>query len=138
MRGPRQTRTTLQRKLRRNSTEAEKRLWSKLRASQLDGHKFVRQIGIGPYIADFACRDAGLIVEVDGGQHADSVEDAKRTAFLNECGYRVMRFWNNEVLSNTDGVLETILRALARDERQDDRSNAPHPDPLPAEAGRGR
>ena len=138
MRGPRQTRTTLQRKLHRDLTETEKRLWSKLRAGQLEGHKFVRQIGIGPYIADFACREARLIVEVDGGQHADNVEDAERTAFLNECGYRVMRFWNNEVLSNTDGVLETILGALAPDPRQDDRTNAPHPDPLPAEAGRGR
>jgi very-short-patch-repair endonuclease len=138
MRGPRPNRTTLQRKLRREPTEAEKRLWYKLRAGQLDGHKFVRQIGIGPYIVDFACRDAKLIVEVDGGQHADSSKDAERTAFLNELGYRVMRFWNNEVLSNTDGILEMIVAALAPDQRQADRSNAPHPDPLPAKAVRGR
>jgi very-short-patch-repair endonuclease len=138
MRGPRPNRTTLQRKLRREPTEAEKRLWYSLRAGQLDGYKFVRQIGIGPYIVDFACRDARLIVEVDGGQHADSKDDAERTAFLNELGYRVMRFWNNEVLSNTDGVLETVRAALLRDQPQDDRTNAPHPDPLPANAGRGR
>ena len=138
MRGPRPIRTTLQRKLRRELTEAEKRLWYKLRAGQLDGHKFVRQISIGPYIVDFACREAKLIVEVDGGQHADSCKDAERSAFLNELGYRVMRFWNDEVLSNTDGVLEMIVAALASEQRQGDRSNAPHPDPLPAKAGRGR
>ena len=138
MRGAHQTRTTLQRKLRRDPTEAEKRLWSKLRAGQLDGHKFVRQIGIGPYVVDFVCRDAKLVVEVDGSQHADSAKDAERTAFLNQLGYRVMRFWNNEVLSNTDGVLQMIVAALADDQRQADRANAPHPDPLPAEAGRGR
>src|SRR5690349_1129422 len=138
MRGPYQTRTNLQRKLRRDPTEAEKRLWYKLRAGQLDGHKFVRQIGVGPYVVDFVCRDAKLVVEVDGGQHADSAKDAERTAFLNQLGYRVMRFWNNEVLSNTDGVLQMIVGALTDDRRQADRSDAPHPDPLPAEAGRGR
>ena len=138
MRGPHQTRTNLQRKLRRDPTEAEKRLWSKLRAGQLDGHKFVRQIGIGPYVVDFVCRDAKLVVEVDGSQHADSSKDAERTSFLNKLGYRVMRSWNNEVLSNTDGVLELIVAALARDQQQTDRSNAPHPEPLPTEAGRGR
>ncbi len=94
-------------------TEAEKRLWSRLRDNQLDGHHFRRQRPIGPFIADFACVKEGLIVEVDGGQHADKATgDARRTAFLEKRGYRVLCFWNNEVLGNTDGVVETIRIAL--------------------------
>jgi very-short-patch-repair endonuclease len=99
--------------LRTTSTDAEKRLWSRLRNRQLGGVKFVRQFPIGPYFADFTCREAMLIVELDGGQHAESAHDVRRTAYLDAQGYRVQRFWNNDVLKNTDGVLAAIAAALA-------------------------
>ncbi len=103
--------TPVARKLRRNSTDAEQRLWSHLRARQLQGAKFVRQFPIGPHITDFACRDASLAIELDGGQH--SVEaDAPRTQVIEAFGYRVLRFWNHDVLQNTDGVLEAIRQEL--------------------------
>ncbi|HWU17261.1 MAG TPA: DUF559 domain-containing protein [Devosia sp.] len=101
------------RSLRRNSTDAEARLWSVLRARQLDGYKFVRQLAIGPYFADFACREAALIIEVDGGQHAESSRDDRRTEFLTTLGYSVLRFWNNEVLGNFEGVRFSIASTLA-------------------------
>lgn len=91
---------------------AETRLWSILRDRGLAGRKFVRQFQIGPYIADFVCREAGLIVEVDGGQHAESLTDATRTAHLNAQGYGVLRFWNNDVLENEDGVALAILSII--------------------------
>ena len=101
------------RALRANQTEVEARLWQRLRDRQLAGAKFRRQAPFGPYIADFACLAAKLIVELDGGQHADNEEaDAARTAWLEGQGFRVLRFWNNDVLANTDGVLEEILAAL--------------------------
>jgi len=101
------------RTLRRNSTEAETRLWNRVRRNQLDGHHFRRQLPIGPYIIDFACSTQSLVVEVDGGQHSGRIEqDITRTAYLDEQGFRVLRFWNNEVLDNTDGVVEVILSAL--------------------------
>ena len=84
-----------------------------LRARQLGGHKFVRQLPVDPYFADFACREAALIVEVDGGQHSESSRDEVRTAFLAAQGYSVLRFWNNDVLTNPQGVAESILAALA-------------------------
>jgi very-short-patch-repair endonuclease len=92
------------RRLRANSTDAERKLWSILRDRRLDGHKFVRQLPVGPYVADFACREANLIVEVDGGQHSGSRSDEIRTAELAKYGYRVVRFWNTDVLLNLDGV----------------------------------
>ena len=102
------------RALRANQTEAESRLWQRLRDRQLAGAKFRRQAPVGPYIADFICLAAKLIVEIDGGQHADNAEaDAARTAWLEDQGFRVLRFWNNDVLDNTDGVLEEILAALS-------------------------
>jgi very-short-patch-repair endonuclease len=105
--------TPVARKLRRASTDAERLLWSRLRARQLDGHKFVTQFQIGNAVADFACRSAKLVVELDGGQHADAVEaDAERTRIIEAHGYRVIRFWNNDVTENLDGVLETILHEL--------------------------
>ncbi|MDD3799090.1 MAG: DUF559 domain-containing protein [Novosphingobium sp.] len=104
--------TTVARKLRQNQTEAEKLLWSRLRARQVEDAKFVRQFPIGPYIADFACRSLMLVVELDGGQHADNAQDVERTRVLESCGYRVIRFWNNDVLSNPDGVLETVAREV--------------------------
>ena len=102
----------------------ERKLWYHLRNRNLGGFKFRRQVTIGPYIADFACMEAKLIVEADGGQH--TVEgDARRTAYLEGVGWKLLRFWNNDVLQHADAVLETIL--LACRERE----------PSPA-GGRGR
>ena len=98
--------------LRQNSTDAERKLWSKLRDRQLLGFKFVRQHPIGPYVADFACREADLVVELDGGQHAGSTQDALRTSALAQHGYSVIRFWNNDVLSNLEGALQIIAERL--------------------------
>ena len=95
-------------------TDAERQLWSRLRDRRLLGYKFVRQAPVGPYIADFACREADLIIELDGGQHASSATDERRTCTLAEHGYRVLRFWNNDVLQNTDGVLRTIADQLMK------------------------
>ncbi len=103
--------TALSRKLRKNPTEAEKRLWAMIRADQT-GVRFRRQYSIGPYIADFASPAAKLIIEVDGGQHSESAADLERTRFLEQKGYRVVRFWNNDVLGNTQGVLQTIREAV--------------------------
>jgi very-short-patch-repair endonuclease len=98
--------------LRRNETEAERRLWNLLRNRNIRGLKFVRQHAIGPYFADFVCRDHMLIVEVDGSQHAGSESDVVRTAFLNARGYHVLRFWNNEVLAELDGVAAMLAAAI--------------------------
>ncbi|HEV2550020.1 MAG TPA: endonuclease domain-containing protein [Stellaceae bacterium] len=100
------------RKLRACPTDAEIRLWSRLRRKQLEGCRFRRQQPLGPYVVDFFCPEAKLIIEVDGGQHAESTSDEKRTSWLEARGYRVMRFWNNDALGNTDGVLLKILEAL--------------------------
>ena len=94
--------------LRANSTDAERRLWAILRSRQAGVHKFVSQLPIGRYIADFVCRELALIIEVDGGQHADSQSDVIRTEFLNAEGYDVLRLWNSEVLTNAAGVFEAI------------------------------
>jgi very-short-patch-repair endonuclease len=100
-------------KLRTEMTDAERRLWYRLRAHRFGGYKFKRQVPIGPYVVDFACLSAGLVVEVDGGQHADSMRDLDRDAWLHERGLRVLRFWNNEVLKSTNSVLDVISKALA-------------------------
>lgn len=83
-----------------------------MKRRQLDGFKFRRQHPIGRYIVDFVCLEEKLIVEADGGQHNESTNDSARTAWLASKGYRVIRYWNNEILTNTDGVLEAILVAL--------------------------
>ena len=99
--------------LRKNSTEAERLLWSKLRARQLDGVKFNRQIPLAGFIVDFVALERKLVVEVDGGQRSErTAADGERTAALEKSGYHVVRFWNNEVLSNLKGVLEAILQEL--------------------------
>ena len=101
------------RALRISQTEAEAKLWRALRNRQLDGFKFRRQVPIDRYIADFACVDAKLVVELDGGQHTEAVEyDAERTKVLQACGFEVLRFWNGELADNFDGVMETIRRSL--------------------------
>ena len=103
--------TAVARRLRRGQTEAEERLWYYLRDRRLEGEKFVRQLQINRYVADLACRTARLAIELDGGQH-DPERDAARTEIIEIHGYRVLRFWNNDVLGNTDGVLETIRQEL--------------------------
>ena len=106
--------TTRSRELRTNATEAERALWRQLRNRQLGGVRFNRQVPIGPFICDFAARTAKLIIELDGGQHALLAEgDAQRTQFLEKQGYRVIRFWNNDVLENIGGVMVLIEAALA-------------------------
>lgn len=118
-------------KLRTDMTDAERRLWYRLRAHRFDGHKFKRQVPVGPYVLDFACLGRKLVIEVDGGQHAESQTDIVRDRYLTKEGFRVLRFWNNDVLKNTDGVLEVVLSAL---------SKAPSPGALrapPSPQGRG-
>jgi very-short-patch-repair endonuclease len=115
MRGPNRSVVGKVRRLRRNSTNAEMRLWLALRDRRLGGFKFVRQEAIGPYIVDFICREQKLIVEVDGGQHAENKLDRIRDAYLATDGFRVLRFWNHDVLSNKEGVLTAILSALQID-----------------------
>jgi very-short-patch-repair endonuclease len=97
--------TLISRRLRVNQTDAETKLWNRVRNRQVGGHKFVRQEPVGRYICDFVCREKLLVIEVDGGQHSGSQRDQIRDRFLRSQGYRVMRFWNNDVLSNIDGVL---------------------------------
>jgi very-short-patch-repair endonuclease len=123
MRGKDERRTGRSRSLRRSSTRAELTLWRQLRDRQLGGFKFVRQEPVGPYYPDFVCRERHLIVEVDGGQHADSVTDRERDAFLTEIGYQIIRIWNNQIFENIEGVLQMLQSELEK---------APHPVPLPA------
>jgi len=105
--------------LRRQMTDAERHLWLRLRRRQLHGIHIRKQVPIGPYVVDFACLSIGLVIEVDGGQHSwRSRDDSRRTKWLEAHGYRVLRFWNNDVLGNIDGVLQVIegfLNPLPRD-----------------------
>ncbi|WP_446655027.1 endonuclease domain-containing protein [Blastomonas sp.] len=100
------------RKLRNNMTDAEIKLWSGLRGRQQAGAKFRRQQPIGPFIVDFVCQEHRLIVEADGSQHCDSNHDEQRDAFLCAQGYRVLRFWNCDIMDNVEAVTEEILRTL--------------------------
>jgi very-short-patch-repair endonuclease len=117
------------RRLRSNLTDAEKLLWKHLRLKQLDAFRFRRQHPLGEYVVDFACIEAALVVEVDGGQHSERREqDALRSNGLAAQGFRVLRFWNNEVLQNIEGVMYQIRAALSV------RAN-PHPN-LPPRKGK--
>ena len=101
------------RNLRSNSTDSEVKLWSRLKNRQPGTFKFRRQAPVGKYIVDFICHEKDLVVEVDGGQHMDvSKADDLRTVWLESHGYRVIRFWNNQILNETDAVLQEILRHL--------------------------
>jgi very-short-patch-repair endonuclease len=114
MRNP-DSRTQRARRLRSDVTDAERALWQRLRAIKPSGSHFRRQATIGPYFADFACHEKRLIIELDGGQHnmpEGVAGDSERTAFLELHGYRVLRFWNNDVLGNIDGVMTVIVEAL--------------------------
>jgi len=121
------------RQLRRQPTDAERLLWSRLRNRAVDGAKFRRQTPLGPFIVDFFCAEARLVVEMDGGQHAESVADALRDAWLGANGCAVARYWNNEVLGNIDGVMQDIRARLT--ER---RGGAPLTPTLSPEGERGR
>jgi very-short-patch-repair endonuclease len=121
MRGPNLSKTGRSRRLRRDSTFAELKLWNRLRSRGIAGFKFVRQEPIGRYVVDFVCREQRLVIELDGGQHAESERDAMRDRWLAERRYRVLRFWNNDVITNIDGVLDIIARALHA-------GTPPHPD----------
>jgi very-short-patch-repair endonuclease len=104
-------------------------MWHLLRSRNLKGYKFRRQHPLGSFIVDFICLERRLIIELDGGQHSEQGSyDSRRTAEIEAAGYRVMRFWNNDVLQQTENIAEQILRALLA---------APHPDPLPVGTGRG-
>ncbi len=117
----------LARRLRQRSTDAERMLWQHLRAHRMEGYKFRRQFVIEPYIVDFVCLQARLIVEADGGQHLEQMEDdLKRSTFLESMDYKIMRFWNHEILTETQIVLEQIHNYLIE---------APSPQPSPG--GRG-
>lgn len=123
-------RKTTARSLRARMTDAERKLWFALKDRRLQGLKFRRQVPIGPYIADFLCFDLRLVVEVDGGQHAESLRDADRDCWFADNGFRTLRFWNNDVLSNLEGVLTVISEGAA----------TPHPasrwrSPPPSPAG---
>lgn len=110
--------------LRHAMTDAEQALWYRLRNRQMDGCKFRRQHEIDRFVVDFVCTERLLVVELDGGQHLEQqAYDEQRARYLRAKGYRVLRFWNNDVLTNVTSVLEVILEALARP--------APHPSPLP-------
>jgi very-short-patch-repair endonuclease len=107
--------TTRARSLRSSATIAERQLWKVLRRHQLGGFQFRRQQPIGPYVVDFFCASAKLVIEIDGGQHADpsaEMRDQRRTRWLRSHGYRVLRFWNNEVLQNMEGVWQIISDAV--------------------------
>lgn len=112
----------LAKKMRREPTEAEARLWSVLRGKRLGGLKFKRQEQLGDYIVDFVCFGARLIVEADGSQHSESADDAVRDEWLQAQGFRVLRFWNNDILENPEGVARVILDAAL----------PPLPNPSPA------
>jgi very-short-patch-repair endonuclease len=109
------------REMRANPTPAERRLWSMLRDRRMPSFKFKRQHVIAPYIVDFACLERRLIIEADGGQHADSISDRRRDAYLKQLGFRILRFWNNDVLENPRGVFEMIYATL----------HTPHPPTAP-------
>jgi adenine-specific DNA-methyltransferase len=116
------------RDLRRNQTDAEALLWRYLKAKRLHECKFRRQHPIGPYFVDFACPGKRLVVELDGGQHSERARyDLDRTQYLERSGWRVLRFWNDEMLRETDAVLERIFAEL---------NAAPLPGPLPASGAR--
>ncbi len=140
--GPRQRRGTgegarslvgVARKLRATMTDAERKLWIALKDRRFAKYKFRRQVPIGPYVVDFVCFEARLVVEVDGGQHAESVRDFERDQWLTRNEFRVLRFWNNDVLQNLEGVLTKLLEQLERTPHPSSRSREPPPSPARGE-----
>ena len=115
------------RALRTNATDAERQVWLRIRAYR---PRFTRQLVVGSYIVDIACREAKLAIELDGSQHVESAYDEARTAFLKNAGWTVLRFWNSDVIANPDGVAEAILAEVGS------RLGPTHPQPLPSREGR--
>ena len=109
--------------LRTNQTDAEIKVWQALRAGRLMNYKFKRQVPIADFIVDFVCFEQKLVIEIDGGQHVDSAKDLARDSKLNKLGFRMLRFWNNEIIDNFEGVLMVILQQL--------QIATPLPNPLP-------
>ena len=112
MRGGNEPKTVRARELRQVENDAEEKLWHELRGRRLNGFKFIRQLPIGPYFADFACREANLVIEVDGSHHADRRSDRYRDETMNRNGWSVLRVWHTDVLKDRHAVLDTILAAL--------------------------
>ncbi|TIP23298.1 MAG: endonuclease domain-containing protein [Mesorhizobium sp.] len=112
MRGGNEPKVARARQLRKVENDAEACLWHELRGRRLNGHKFVRQLPIGPYFADFACREGNLVVEVDGSQHANRSQDRYRDETMNRNGWSVLRVWHSDVLTARKSVLDTIVAAL--------------------------
>ncbi|MER8862478.1 endonuclease domain-containing protein [Mesorhizobium sp. M0751] len=112
MRGPEIDTTKRASRLRQSDNDAETALWMELRDRRLNGHKFVRQLPIGSYFVDFACRDCQLVVEVDGSQHVGSQYDRIRDRFIVSDGWSILRFWNVDVLKEREAVLETVVAAI--------------------------
>jgi very-short-patch-repair endonuclease len=136
MRSTQTWRTNRSRVLRSNSTSAEDLIWSELRDRRLGGLKFVRQCPVGPFFADFVCRENKIIVEIDGGTHGTGTEvarDRKRSGYLHAKGFRIFRVHNQEVYDNIGGVLDTLLALVRGEVAWADivPAAAPHPDPLP-------
>jgi len=134
--------------LRKTMTDAEQALWWRLRKKQIAGCRFRRQHPVGPFIADFACIESRLLIEVDGSQHHACERDSRRDEYLRNAGFHILRFWNNEVLENMEGVCDVILRHLADTHPhpgfppragEGDKHKAPEPSPcsLPCAAGEG-
>jgi very-short-patch-repair endonuclease len=118
---------TIAQNLRKRLTDTERLLWSKLRAKQIEGHKFRRREPIGKYVVDFVCHEKRLIVELDGGQHAENRDaDNQRDKWLGDQGYRVLKFWNHEALTNSEGVLKVIVENCR---------NSPSPSSPPIKGG---
>jgi len=129
LKGNSQRGKTFARNLRKSETDAERKIWQQLRGHSLKGAKFRRQHPVGPYIVDFICINEKLIIELDGSQHQQHQDyDAERTAFLEQAGYRVLRFWDNDVLLRTESVMQAIFDAILV---------SPHPNPLPTNVERG-
>jgi very-short-patch-repair endonuclease len=112
-------------------TDAESRLWYFLRAHRFGTAKFKRQAPIGPYVADFVCFDRKIVIEVDGGQHADNARDLRRDAWFQEQGFQILRFWNDDVLKNTRGVVEIISNSLVSAETKSPSPGALRAPPSP-------
>jgi very-short-patch-repair endonuclease len=125
--------TKAARKLRSQMTDAERKLWLALKDRRFQSFKFRRQVPIGPYVADFLTYESRLVVEVDGGQHADSTRDAERDRWLAENNFRIVRFWNNDVLSNLDGVLTVLTAKLQSTPHPTSRLRSTSPSPAGGE-----
>ena len=125
--------TVVARQLRSRMTDAERKLWLALKDRRFENYKFRRQVPIGPYVADFVCFELRLIIEVDGGQHADSARDLVRDEWFASNEFRVVRYWNNDVLQNLQGVLENLVTVMSGPPHPAARLRSPPPSPAGGE-----